>query len=227
VDFASGALASAAELAVLNGANLAAIGDGSPDRWEVFQFAQAELVGERIWDLSLRLRGQAGTEAEMPAFWPAGSQVVLLDQTVGQIELASSLRGLERTWRIGAAARGFDDADVVEQVFGFAGIGLRPLSVAHLRARPDVAGTRLSWVRRTRIDGDSWASSEVPLGEEREAYALRVMRDGSVLREVEVTEPAWLYPSAWRSVDGLGLVVSVAQLSARFGPGPFRSVTLG
>jgi hypothetical protein len=227
VEFASGALASAAELAVLNGANLAAIGDGSPDRWEVFQFAQAELVGERIWDLSLRLRGQAGTEAEMPAFWPAGSQVVLLDQTVGQIELASSLRGLERTWRIGAAARGFDDADVVEQVLGFAGIGLRPLSVAHLRARPDVAGTRLSWVRRTRIDGDSWASSEVPLGEEREAYALRVMRDGSVLREVEVTEPAWLYPSAWRSVDGLGLVVSVAQLSARFGPGPFRSVTLG
>lgn len=227
VEFASGALASAAKTAVLNGANLAAIGDGSPEGWELFQFAQAELVAERTWDLSMRLRGQAGTEAGMPAFWPAGSQVVLLDGAVGQIELAESLRGLERTWRIGAAARGFDDPDVVERVEAFAGIGLRPLSVAHLRAQVDGAGTHVSWVRRTRIDGDSWASSEVPLGEEREAYAVRVMREGALLREVEVTAPSWLYPAAWRIGDGPEVTVSVAQLSARFGPGPFRSVTLG
>jgi len=225
VEFASGALSSAAMTAVLNGTNRAAIGDGRAQGWELFQFAQADLVGERTWDLSLRLRGQAGTEAEMPAFWPAGSIVVLLDAAVGQIDLAASLRGLERTWRIGAAARGFDDADVVERVEAFAGLGLRPLSVSHLRAAAVSGGVRLTWVRRTRIDGDSWASNEVPLGEEREAYLIRVMQGGTRLREVEVTEVEWIYPAAWRAADG-AVSVSVAQISARFGTGPFRSLTL-
>lgn len=225
VEFASGALSSAAEAAVLNGANLAAIGSGAAQGWELFQFAQAELVGERTWDLSLRLRGQAGTEAEMPAFWPAGSQVVIMGAAVGQIDLAASLRGLERTWRIGAAARGFDDADVVERVEAFAGLGLRPLSVAHLRAEAEAGGVRLSWLRRTRIDGDSWASSEVPLGEEREVYAVRVVQGALVLREVEVPGAEWLYPAAWRAADG-AVEVQVAQVSARFGAGPFRGVAL-
>ena len=39
-----GALSSADALAVLNGANVMAIGDGSSDNWEVFQFAKADLV---------------------------------------------------------------------------------------------------------------------------------------------------------------------------------------
>jgi len=226
VEFAGGALSSAGDVAVLNGANLAVIGDGSAGGWEVFQFARAELVAPATWDLSLRLRGQAGSDAGMPAFWPAGSQVVLIDAAVGQIDLAPSLRGLERTWRIGAAARGVDDADVVERVLAFDGIGLRPLSVAHLRARAEAGGMRLSWVRRTRIDGDSWASGEVPLGEERETYALRVVRGAAVLREVEVVLPSWSYTNAMQATDGPGVTVEVAQVSARFGPGPFRGVTL-
>ncbi|NBE08675.1 baseplate multidomain protein megatron [Paragemmobacter ruber] len=225
VRFASGAVAAAAEGAVLNGANLAAIGDGSAEGWELFQFAGAALVGPNTWDLSMRLRGQAGTEAEMPTFWPAGSQVVLIDAAVTQIDLPPSLRGLERTWRIGAAERGFDDPDVVERRLGFAGIGLRPLSVGHLRAGPGAGGLRLHWLRRTRIDGDNWTSAEVPLGEEREAYHLRVRRGAVVLREVEVTVPEWTYPPAWRQADGPDPVtVEVAQLSARFGAGPYRAV---
>ena len=225
VRFAGGAVAAAAEGAVLNGANLAAIGDGSAEGWELFQFAGAALVGPNTWDLSIRLRGQAGTEADMPAFWPAGSQVVLIDAAVTQIDLPPSLRGLERTWRIGSAERGFDDADVVERRLGFAGIGLRPLSVAHLRVGPGSGGARFHWLRRTRIDGDNWASAEVPLGEEREAYHLRVRRGAVVLREVEVAVPEWTYPPAWRQADGPDPVtVEVAQLSARFGAGPYRAV---
>jgi hypothetical protein len=227
VTFLGGVVASAASGAVLNGANLAAIGDGSADRWELFQFANAELVGAGTWALSLRLRGLAGTDALMPMVWPAGSRVVLLDRTVQQVDLAPGLRGLERTWRIGAASRGFAADDVAEWRLAFDGIGLRPLSIVHLRARSVPGGTDLSWIRRTRIDGDSWASSEVPLGEEREAYLLRVHRGESVLRELELGQAAWLYPAAMRAADGAAPVtVSVAQVSARFGPGPFRSVTV-
>lgn len=227
VRFAGGAVAAAVESAVLNGANLAAIGDGSADRWELFQFAGANLVGLDTWELSHRLRGQCGTEAAMPQFWPAGSQIVLMTTAVAQVALSPSVRGLERTWRIGAADRGFDDVDVVEKRLAFAGIGLRPYAIGHLRAMPDATGIRLRWVRRTRIDGDSWASTEVPLGEEREAYLLRVRRGDETLREVEVTVPEWNYATALRGADGQGPVtVEVAQLSARFGAGPFRAVTL-
>ncbi len=80
-------------------------------------------------------------------------------------------------------------------------------------------------MRRTRIDGDSWTGVEVPLGEEREAYLLRVLRNGEVLREVDVATPAWTYTAAMRAADGPGPVtVEVAQLSDRWGPGPFRSL---
>ena len=161
----------------------------------------------------------------MPQFWPAGSQIVVMTAAVTQINLSPAARGLERTWRIGAADRGFDDPDVVERRIGFDGVGLRPYSVAHLRAAAGVSGTRLRWVRRTRIDGDSWASTEVPLGEEREAFLLRVRRDGDILRQVEVTLPEWTYSAAMRAADGAApVMVEVAQLSARFGPGPFRSL---
>lgn len=227
VAFVGGTVAAAAELAVLNGANLAAIGDGSPDGWELFQFAGAELVAPGTWALTRRLRGLAGTDAVMPEVWPEGSRVVLLTAAVRQIALAPSLRGLERTWRIGAAAAGFDDDDVTELRLAFDGVGLRPLSVAHLRAVPGSVGTDIRWIRRTRIDGDSWASTEVPLGEEREAYLLRLTRGPLLLREVEVGQASWTYPAAMRAADGpLPVTVSVAQLSRQFGPGPFRDVTV-
>ena len=226
VRFTGGSAASASEGAVLNGANLAAIGDGSPDGWELFQFAGAELVGPDTWALSMRLRGLAGTEAAMPAVHPAGSAVVLITPSVRQIGLPASARGLERVWRIGAAARGFDDAGAQEWRVAFAGLGLRPLSVAHLRARPVAGGTEVSWIRRGRVDADSWESVEVPLGEEREAYLVRGLQGGTVLWTEEVGSPRWLYPQARREADGAGVSLSVAQLSARFGAGPFRSVRL-
>ena len=54
--------------------------------------AQAVLVGPATWEVSLRLRGQAGSDGVMPAVWPAGSSVVLLDAALGQIDLPLAAR---------------------------------------------------------------------------------------------------------------------------------------
>ena len=223
-----GQLAAASALQVLNGANAVAIGDGSADGWEVFQFAEAVAVAPGEWDISLRLRGQAGTDAVMPEEWPAGSVVVVLDRTVGQIALAPSKRGLARHYRIGVAARGYDDPAVVHRIEAFAGNGLRPLSPVHLRHDRTGGDDRFTWVRRTRVDGDSWVSEEAPLGEAAESYRIRVRQAEAVRREVTVAAPEWVYTTAQRLADGVlgAWRVEVAQVSDRYGPGLWRGLDL-
>jgi Putative phage tail protein len=227
VKIVGGTLSSGGELAVLNGANVLAIGDGSSARWEIVQFAEAVLVAPSTYDLSLRLRGQQGTDGIMPAEWPVGSTVVLLDLAPQQIDLALSSRGLARYYRIGAAGRGYDDPAVVVKVEAFDGIGLRPYPVAHLSGVENAGGdVAVSWIRRTRIDGDSWQSPEVPLGEASESYVIRVVQSDVILREETVASAAWVYLAALQTSDGIAgsYRIDVAQVSDRFGAGPFRSL---
>ncbi len=227
VQLSSGELSSVSTLEMLNGANAAVIGDGSVDNWEVFQFANATLVAPGVYDLSLRLRGQLGSDALMPAAWPVGSVFVLLDSAPRQIDLALSSRGLSRHYRIGPAARPYDDPVYVHQQHAFDGIGLRPYAPAHLKAERDGAGDlAISWVRRTRIDGDSWQSAEVPLGEDSEQYLLRVRQGTAIKREVTLSAPGWTYAASAQAADGVSapFTVEVAQVSASFGPGLFRAL---
>ena len=222
-----GALSSAEPGAMLNGANLMAIGaPGGPD-WELFQFSRADLVGEEVYELSLRLRGQAGTDALMPPVWPVGSEVVLISPQVVQIDHASSLRGVERLYRAGPGALPVDDAAYVERILAFEGVGLRPYAPVHLTAARQGGDLAVSWVRRTRIDGDGWGT-EVPLGEAFERYLVQVIAGGNIRREVEVSAPAWTYPAADQAADGVTapFTVAVAQISDRFGPGLFRRIEI-
>lgn len=225
VRLSAGTLSSVAALEMLNGANAAVIGDASVDNWEVFQFADAVLIEEGVYDLSLRLRGQLGSDALMPAAWPVGSTFVLLDAAPRQIELALSSRGLSRHYRTGPAQRPYDDPVYVHQQHAFNGIGLRPYAPVHLNAARDGAGDlAVSWVRRTRIDGDSWQSVEVPLGEADESYLIRVLDGEAILRELTVSAASWTYLAADQAVDGLvaPFNLDIAQISDSFGPGLFR-----
>jgi hypothetical protein len=221
-----GSLASVGAERVLAGANAAVIGDG--EEWEVFQFAETQLVAPLTWDLSLRLRGQAGTDGIMPPVWPAGSRVVLLDGAPAQWPFAANLRDRLRHYRWGPTGRPMSGPAWRHDTATFRGVGLRPYPVCHLRAKAGPGGLDIAWTRRTRIDGDSWSGLDVPLGEEREAYLVRVTRGAALLREVEVAKPAWTYSQGLRTEDGPGPVeVAVAQISDRWGPGPSRSLEVG
>ena len=219
-------LSSAGASAVLGGANALALGRGSTGPWEILQFREAVLVAPEIYLISGLLRGQLGTEAVVPDEWPAGSYAVPLDQDLRQIALPSSARDRVRHYRTGPGSRPPDDGLYVHADLAFAGVGLRPYSVAHLRARRSGEDLDLSWIRRTRIDGDAWGEGEVPLGEEREVYRLRVSAAGRLLREVEPMLPRWTYSRAMQLADGASgpLHIAVAQISDRFGAGPYREV---
>ena len=226
----NGELESREPLAVLNGANLAAIGDGSPGNWELFQFRGAELVDSNTYLLSGRLRGQAGSDGLIPDVWPAGSWVVLMDGRPVQTALTPAQRRVARHYRIGPARRGFDDPSYQHLIEAFDGNGLRPYAPCHLQAVRDEAGNyAVAWIRRTRmVDGSDWALDEVPLGEESEAYLLRVIQGSTLVREATVTAPEWTYSAATQVTDGLTLParLEVAQVSARYGPGLFARIDL-
>jgi hypothetical protein len=222
VRLTSGTLSSTDQAALLAGANLAAIGDGTSDNWEIFQFSTAELVAENTYQLSTRLRGQLGSDALVPDVWPEGSWFVLLNGIPEQVDLSRNLRNVLQTYRIGPARRPLDDASYIEEKLSFRGNGLRPLSPAHLRVASGPGGElSFSWIRRTRIDGDSWDVAEVPLGEETEAYVLRIRKAGAILREVTTADAGWVYTLSEQLVDGLSppFTVEVAQVSASFGQG--------
>ena len=224
-----GSLASATRTDVLNGANTVAIGSGSDDVWEVFQFSDANLVAGQTYDLTGLLRGQVGTDALMPNSWPIGSYVVALDGRPLQIDLADSARNLARHYRTGPAQRDYTDPTYQHDVRAFAGIGLRPLSPSHLKAETMTLGDRaVTWVRRTRIDGDNWASPDVPLGEGFESYLVRVRNGPAVVRETTVNVPWWTYTATDQVSDGVTgqVTVEVAQISERFGAGLFARIDI-
>jgi hypothetical protein len=226
----SGTLQSVGDDALLGGANLCAVGDGTPGGWELFQFRDADLVGPETYVLRHRLRGQLGTEVPRGHVWPAGAFVVRIDGAPQQIALTEAQRGLARHYRVGPAGRPVDDPVHGHAVIAFEGLGLRPYAPVHLRAAPTGGGDlRLSWIRRTRIGGDRWEVPEVPLGEESERYLVRVMQGDRVLRETMVEAPQWTYSAAARAADTAGGAcdVHVAQVSALFGPGAFAGISLG
>jgi len=225
----NGELESVGDVALLNGGNLFAIGDGSADNWELFQAQSVNAVGDRRYMLEHRLRGQLGTEQSEAHVWPVGSWVVAIDAAVRQLDIAATLRHVARHYRIGAAGRAMSDPSYSHHVHAFAGMGLRPYAPVHLKARADgLGGLDISWTRRTRIDGDPWDAVEVPLGEDSEQYLIRVCKGQQVLREVTVSAPVWSYPASDLSSDlaAGGDRLQIAQLSMRFGAGKFAALAL-
>ncbi len=231
VKIESGALSSVSTQEILNGANAIAIGDGSPDNWEILQFQEAVLVADRTYDLTLRLRGQSGTDGLGHAEWPIGSIIIALTPFLPQIDLLSAQRGILRFYRMGLADLGPSSPDINLQTHAFRGNGLRPYSVAHLFGTTLPTGDiTLNWVRRTRIDGDTWDAFDAPLAEERELYEVVVRNEANaVLRRTTTPSAAYVYSMADQVVDGavLPLSVSVAQISAAYGAGPERRVQIG
>jgi hypothetical protein len=158
---------------MLGGGNVAAVqrADGA---WEILQFANAELVGDRIYRLSRLLRGQPGGEWAMSDPLPSGAAFVVLDEHV--VPVARGLDALDRPLqlRIVAASRDHGDPASVSLDVTPKATALRPPAPVHLRARRTGSGITFTWIRRTRFDGDGWVV-EVPLNEVREEYSLDIL----------------------------------------------------
>jgi hypothetical protein len=220
VTFLRGGPTSVSPDAILAGANTFAIGDGSADQWEIVQAAQVQPIGDGQFILSQFLRGQAGSSGLMPSEWPAKSKVIVLDGTLKQLNLASGMRNQERHFRFGPAQYALGHESYGHEVVSFSGNGLRPYPVVHLRADGS-ADTQFSWIRQSRIDGDSWNGLDVPLAEDQELYQIQILQGNQLRRSEIVSEPQFTYAAAQKSADlsAGAYLIRVAQISARYGAG--------
>ena len=212
LDCPAGAFASASDLAVLNGANALAV--CCAEGWEVLQFAEADELSQGRWQLHRLLRARLGTEPAMRSGAQVGADVVLLNDAVAPLRVEPSERGEPLRWLLGPSAAPLR-SDLFAQID--AGLGARaetPLAPVHLRAVRTDAAVAVRWIRRSRVDADRW-SEQVPLGEERERYRVRV-RQGADETTLETDRPEATLPTD-RFDPARPLAVSVAQLGVREG----------
>jgi hypothetical protein len=222
-----GALASLADLQLFGGGNAAAVrrADGA---WEVLQFGQADLVADKTYRLSRLLRGQLGSEWAIADLLPAGSPFVPIDRTLLPVARGPDALGRPQQLRLIVSGRDAADPSTLALDVTPQATALLPLCPVHLKARRGVDGIVLSWIRRTRADGDGW-DGEVPLGEEREAYEIDILDGGSVVRTLASDTAAVLYAEADQLADFGApqslLTFAVSQISAVAGRGHAAQAT--
>lgn len=232
VRFYNAAVSSQDPLDVLSGVNGLAARTAS-GLWEVLQFRDAELIGERTYRLSVLLRGQLGTEDATALGLPVGAPVVLLNGTAAPLPTPREEIGLQRTFRIGPVVEGIGGLNVTTFDFTPTARGSRPYAPVHgeARLRPSDGALLVRWIRRTRKGGDVWPDGgTVPLSEAAETYRLEILDAGAPVRAVEIAQPSYVYLLDEQLADfgapQTTLTFRVAQISPDFGAGVLHEVTV-
>lgn len=231
ISIAGGELHSVSRVQMLAGANAAAVRNAA-GAWEVLQFESAELLGPGEYMLSGLLRGQAGSEGAMADVdLPAGATFAMLNGALARVDLGPDELRLPYTWRYGPANRNIADASYGQRQHRFLGIGLRPYAPVHVRGRRAGGDLAVTWVRRTRIGGDSWEPPVTPLAEAFERYEVDVLDpNGNVVRTLTSGVPSVTYAAGDQLADfgsvQAHVAVRVAQLSAVYGRGTAVTATV-
>ena len=108
---------------------------------------------------------------------------MLLDTAPQQLSLQQNEYALPFNYLWGPQGKPISDPAFQGAALQLKGIGLRPLSPVQLSAVWRGGDLALSWIRRTRIGGDSWDQTDVPLGEEEESYDIEILdASGNAIR---------------------------------------------
>lgn len=225
-----GELISVEDLALYDGANLAAVKNSSGS-WEVIQFRDAELIADKTYRLTNFLRGQGGTEHHMENPVPAGAAFLLLDDAVTPISLSINRIGLPLNWKAGPSNRNIGHPSYTDISHTFTGQTYKPLSPVHISSDKNGNDITISWIRRTRTGGDNWELSEVPLGETQELYKIDILENNDVKRTLISTIPQAIYSEAdqlsdWGSIQQ-SCTVKIYQISSTVGRGIPAEAVIG
>ena len=239
VSLYAGALASVTELQMLNGANHFAV--GADGRWEIIAAQTCALQSDGTYLLTNLMRGRFGTERY--AAHSAGDLVVLMDENALQYRtLNTSQIGLSTKYRALANGRVLDS--VADVTYTYAAANLKPLSPVYPAGskNPSTNDWTITWIRRSRNDGEWRDSVDAGLGETSEAYEVEIYSGNTyatLKRTITgLTSPTCTYTSAQQTADfgavQTQLYVKIYQLSSVVGRGahlaapiPYKHSVLG
>ncbi len=216
VIISGGTLESVNDLALLNGANAALLGN------EIIQFKTATLLAQGKYELTGLLRGRLGTEHEV-ASHVAGERFILINSTLAKVAMADGLIGLSRSYK--AVSIGNSLANTTALDFTYNARALKTYAPVHITgARDGADNLTISWVRRARIGGGWQDFVDVLLSEDSEAYEVDIMDGSTVVRTISgLSTPQATYSAADQTTDfgsaQSSVMVSIYQLSARVGRG--------
>lgn len=212
------------QMSVLNGANLAIIGN------EIIQFKNAELLAPQKYKLSSLLRGRFGTEHHIESHL-SGERFILLDDSLIKQSIANDLIGLQRLYK--SATIGQNLSDVDDLGFTFNANALVPYSVVHVQSSRNVNGDiEISWIRRTRQSGQWLDYVDVPLNETSQTYEIDVynQQDEVIKTILNVNKTNIIY-SQIDQINDFGVIqtslkISIYQISAIKGRGVKKIATI-
>jgi hypothetical protein len=220
-------LSSITALAVLNGANAAALGiDGA---WEIIQFQTATLEADGTYTLSNLLRGRKGTDWATGGH-AVGDQFVLLDEdTLRRYVMSADQIGNSYQYKV--ATWGQNLTEVSAFSFTNNAVGLECYSVADVQGSRDGSNNlTITWKRRTRYGGEWRDNVGIKLGEDSESYSIDVYNNGSVVRTITAISETASYTAAQQTTDGLTpgdpVHVKIYQISADVGRGYVEDATI-
>jgi hypothetical protein len=220
VNLLQGELASVTLEQMLNGGNLAIVGD------EIIQFRSATLESNGSYTLRGLMRGRRGSEYAM-ATHAGGERFILVDHTnLYRVPHPIEYTGIEKLYKAVGDGKTLAGTTAVE--FTNSLTGLKPYAPAHLGGGRDASGNlTLNWIRRTRIDGGWRDGVDVALGEDSEEYEVEIYNNSgyaSVVRTITgLTSPTTPYSAADQTTDfgspQATVYFKVYQLSATAGRG--------
>lgn len=215
-------LSSASEEDMLNGANLAIIGD------ELIQFMTVETLGTGTYRLKNLLRGRLGSEYAMVTH-EEGTRFIMLDERVRTITFPPAQKGVSLAIKPVTFTQA--EGDVAAQDYVIDGTSLMPLAPVHVYAARDSSGdVTIKWTRRARHGGEWRAEVDAPLMETAEQYDVEIISGGVVKRSWRVTTTEQAYSAAQQTTDlgapSSAITVRIYQLSALVGRGQVTEKTV-
>lgn len=178
-----GELESVPENNVLNGANLAIVGD------EIIQFTKAELIEPYKYKLSGLIRGCLNTDEEIYNH-TEGERFILLDNRIKQIEVPYNFINNNILCRAITIGNDLEDSILPPaNSFSYKGIALKPFSPVHLKYSYEshTKNIKIKWIRRTRIYSNWSDNTDIPLFEDKELYDVEVIgKDNKIIESKRV-----------------------------------------
>ena len=220
VTMRNGELSSDTEINVLNGANVALLGD------EIIQFKNATLVSTGIYTLTGLLRGRLGTEWARSTHAVGDDFIVLTTTTTYLTVGASAEYDLARLYRGVSFGKFLEDASDVS--FTNTAVAQTPYSPVQLGGGRNAAlDITINWIRRTRIAGGWLNNADSVLGEASEAYEVEIYSSNTyvtVKRTITgLSSPTTTYTAAQQTTDfgstQATIYFIVYQISATVGRG--------